>query len=56
MPSFGFAILQLVNRGRPPALIFVAIFAWIYGKAFPAAREYATLRVVPLEPEASGTP
>jgi ABC-type Mn2+/Zn2+ transport system permease subunit len=46
----GLAILQVVGGGRPPALIFVAIFAYIYGKAFSAAREYATLSVVPLEP------
>ena len=47
----GGAVLQLVRGGRPPALIFVAVFAWIYGQAFGAAREHATLRVVPLEPE-----
>jgi hypothetical protein len=41
--------------GRPPALITVAIFAWLYGKGFSAAREYAALRVVPLESEASAT-
>ena len=51
----GGAVLQLVRGGKPPALIFVAIFAWIYGQAFTAAREYATLRVVPLEPEPPAT-
>jgi hypothetical protein len=45
----GLAILQLMSGGRPPALITVAIFAWLYGKGFTAAREYATLRVVPFE-------
>lgn len=45
----GYAVLQLLAGGRPPALIVVAIFAWIYGKGYNAAREFASLRDVQLE-------
>jgi hypothetical protein len=51
----GLAVLQLLGGGRPPALLFVAIFAWLYGRAFTAAREYATLKVVPLDSGADAT-
>ena len=51
----GLAVLQLVAGGRPPALLFVAIFAWLYGRAFTAAREYATLKVVPFDSGAEAT-
>jgi uncharacterized membrane protein YcfT len=39
----GFAVLQFVSTGKPPLLIVVAIFAWIYGRGFEGAREYARL-------------
>jgi hypothetical protein len=39
----GLTILQLVAGGRTPAILIVAIFAWKYGQAFYAAREYAAL-------------
>ena len=51
----GLAVLQVVGGGRPPVLLFVALFAWLYGQAFSAAREYATMKVVPLESDAPAT-
>ncbi len=51
----GGAVYQLVIEERPPALLVVAIFAWIYGQALQAAREYATLQAVALEPDPPAT-
>ena len=45
----GAAIAQVIIGGRRPALLFVGIFAWIYGKAFSAAREYNELDSVLLD-------
>jgi hypothetical protein len=42
----GLAVIQVVEKGKPPALIFVAIFAYLYGKAYGAAREYGALEKV----------
>ncbi len=52
----GLAVLQLISGGRPPALIFVVILAWIYGQGFNGARELAQLRDVQLEPESAAGP
>ena len=51
----GLAVLQLLAGGRPPALLFVAIFAWLYGQAFSAAREYAKLAAVQLDATVQAT-
>ena len=51
----GGAVYQLVTEERPPALLVVAIFAWIYGQALQAAREYSQLHVVPLEADPPAT-
>ena len=45
----GLAVIQLIEKGKPPALIFVAIFAYLYGKAYTAAREYAALEHVVID-------
>jgi hypothetical protein len=46
----GVTVAQLIGgSGRRPALVFVAIFAWTYGKAFSAAREYADLHSILLD-------
>ena len=42
----GLAVIQVVQRGKPPALLFVLIFAYLYGKAYRAAREHAELERV----------
>jgi hypothetical protein len=42
----GLAVIQWFNRGKPPALLFVGLFAYLYGKAYGAAREYAVLERV----------
>lgn len=45
----GLAVIQLIEQGKPPALIFVAIFAYLYAKAYSAAREYAALERVVID-------
>jgi hypothetical protein len=47
----GGALYQVVTEKRAPAMIVVVIFAWIYGQALSAAREHATLRVIPVAPD-----
>jgi hypothetical protein len=44
--------LRILGGGRPPALLFVAVFLWLFYEGFQAAREYAALRDVQLEPSA----
>ena len=44
--------MRILGAGRPPALLFVAIFLWLFYEGFQAAREYAALRDVHLEPTA----
>ena len=39
----GLAILQFTSSGRTPSVIAVAMFAWIHGQAFLAARELVVL-------------
>ena len=41
--------LRILGAGRPPALLFVAIFLWLFYEGFQAAREYAALKDVHLE-------
>lgn len=53
----GIIILQFV-AGAPTLSVLAAIFAWKYGQAFNAAREYATLAGLQFEsapPEQPGT-
>jgi hypothetical protein len=42
----GLTVWQIASGGRSPSIIVVAIFAWKYGQAFNAAREYAVLQSV----------
>jgi hypothetical protein len=51
----GLTVLQLASGGRSPAVIVVAIFAWKYGQAFNAAREYMALQNVQIEPVTGAT-
>jgi hypothetical protein len=44
----GLTVWQIASGGRSPSIIVVAIFAWKYGQAFNAAREYAMLQTVPV--------
>jgi hypothetical protein len=46
MVTLGLAVIQLVERGRVPSLLVVGIFAYLYGKAFQAARQYGALERV----------
>ena len=44
--------MRILSGGRSPALLFVAVFVWLFYEGFQAAREYVALRDVPLEPTA----
>jgi hypothetical protein len=44
------AAMRIVGGGRSPALVFVAVFLWLFYEGVRAAREYAALRDVHLEP------
>jgi hypothetical protein len=45
-------VLRILADGRPPALLIVGILGWLYFEGFQAAREYAALKGVQLEPSA----
>lgn len=51
----GVTVLRFVSGEHLPALIIVAIFVWLYGRGFLAAREYAALREMQVEPAAPVT-
>lgn len=44
------SLLRILAEGRPPALLIVGIVGWLYYEGFQAAREYAALKNVQLEP------
>ena len=43
-------VLRVVAEGRPPALLIVGIVGWFYFEGFQAAREFAALKHVQVEP------
>jgi hypothetical protein len=46
------SVMRVVSEGRPPALLMIGVLGWLYFDGFQAAREFAALKDVQLEPRA----